>query len=196
MQRFPIGPLVVVSGTDGLEQFVGERSRAEAVQRRHGVRSQEAHQPPRRAGEHADAREAAALHVGQRVRHAPVPRVVAAVEELHAPRVSAPAQPAELLPALPGNARVGDAQLPVGLASHLHLPVVAALPEAVEAHGVEGGVEAGHVLRDLLPGFRVGDRVAPRRDDEFWMGRVGVEDNICGICVETEPRKTCVIRVR
>lgn len=146
-----------MSRADGLEQFVGECPSAEAVQRRHGVRAKEAHQSPKRAGEHADACEAAAFHVGQCVRHPPVPRVVAAVEELHAPRVGTPSEPAVLLTALPGDAWVSETQLPIGFASYLHLPVVAALCKTALAHGIEGGVKAGHILRDLLPGVSVGD---------------------------------------
>lgn len=146
-----------MSRADGLEQFVGERPSAEAVQRCHGIRAKEAHQPPRRAGEHANACEATALHVGQCVRHTSVPRIVAAVEELHTPGVGTPAKPAVLLTALPGDAWVGKTQLPIGLASYLHLPVVTALHKTILAHGVEGGVKAGHILWDLLPGVSVGD---------------------------------------
>lgn len=64
---------------------------------------------------------------------ATVPGRVVTVKILHTPRLFASAQPGVLLTALARDARVSEPKLPVGLPGHLHLPVLAALAEALLA---------------------------------------------------------------
>lgn len=137
-------------------QGVAEGPGAEAVQRGHGVGPQEAHQPPGEAAEHPDASELPPGHQGELMLDAPVPGRVVAVEVFHTPGLFAAAQPRVLLAAFPGDARVGEAQLPVRLPGHLHLPVVTALDEALPADHVQCSVEPRGSLRDVLPGVCVG----------------------------------------
>lgn len=65
--------------------------------------------------------------------YAAVPRGIVPIKVFHAPRLLAPTQPAVLLAALPRDAGVGEPQLPVALPTHLYLPVLAALAEALLA---------------------------------------------------------------
>ena len=99
----------------------------------HGIGSEEAHQTPGEAAEYPDASELFSCQQRQLIRDTTVPRSVASIKVFHTPRLFASAQPAVLLTALAWDARVGEPQLPVALPTHLHLPVLAALAEALLA---------------------------------------------------------------
>lgn len=62
-----------------------------------------------------------------------MPGGIVSIKVFQTPRLFAAAQPGVLFVALTADARVGEPQLPVGLPTHIHHPVLAAFTEAMLA---------------------------------------------------------------
>lgn len=84
-----------------------------------------------------------------------VPRCVVTIKVFHTPGLWSAPQPALLLTTFPGDAGIGESQLPVGFVTDLHLPVIAAFFETLPTYHVQGGIEAGRVFWNFLPGVCV-----------------------------------------
>lgn len=56
-QWFPVGPLVVVARTDGLMKCICKRAYTKAVERSHGICTEETHKAPIRAGKNPNTLE-------------------------------------------------------------------------------------------------------------------------------------------
>lgn len=112
------------------------------------------------------------------MRYPCVPSGVLPVKELHTPGLFPTTQPAALSGALSRNGGIGDTQLPVGLPSHVNLPVMATEAEALQAEDIEGGVKASREVRKLLPGVRVGSTVTMGGDDQLRVSRVWIQPHL------------------
>lgn len=157
--RLAVSALVVMAWAHGQVELLRERSSTERKKWRDAaICTHEGHQASWEAAEYPHPIKASCD--GQLVGGTPMPGCVHPIKELETPGVSASAQPAGFRPALSRDAGIGKAQLPVGLPSHLYLPVVSAVTEAAEAEDVECGVEARGIFCHFLPGVRVGGRSA------------------------------------
>lgn len=103
-----------------------------------------------------------------------VPSCVITVKVFHTPGLGSTPQPALLLMTFPGDAGIGESQLPVGFANDLHLPVIAPFFETLLAYYVQGGVKAEWIFWNFLPGVRVCNWVSFWGNDEFRMSRIRV----------------------
>lgn len=103
---------------------------------RHGISSYKAHHPPRVAAVHPYLTELSSCQQRQLMLDATMPGGIVSIKVFQTPRLFAAAQPGVLLAALTADARVGDPQLPVGLPTHIHHPVVVAFVEALPADHV------------------------------------------------------------
>lgn len=103
-----------------------------------------------------------------------VPSCVVTIKVFHTPGLRSTAQPALLLTTFPGNAGIGESQLPVGFATDLHLPVIAPFFETLLAYNVKSGVKARRVFWNFLPGVCVCSQVSCWGNDEFRMSRIRV----------------------
>lgn len=84
-----------------------------------------------------------------------VPSSVVTIKVFYTPGLRSTPQPALLLTAFPRDAWIGESQLPVGFATDLHLPVIAPFFETLSAYHIQGGVKAGRIFRNVLPGVSV-----------------------------------------
>lgn len=120
--RSGVGAVVVVAGTQCQVEAVGEGSFTVGVEGYHVICIQESHRSCDKIAKHPDPTE---LFCDWKLMgNPPVPGCVFPIKELHAPGIIPSAQPAVLRGALAGDGGIGDAQLPVGLPGHVHLPVV------------------------------------------------------------------------
>lgn len=84
-----------------------------------------------------------------------VPSCVVTIKVFHTPGLGSTSQPALLLTTFPGDAGIGESQLPVGFATDLYLPVIAAFFETLLAYHIQGGIKAEGVFWNFLPCVRV-----------------------------------------
>lgn len=165
--------------TQSQVEAVREGPYTEGEQRRHVVCLEKRHQSCREITQHTDLTEASCER--QLMGHPSVPSCILSIKELHTPGIVPPAQPAVLSGALAGNGGIGDTQLPVSLASHVNLPVMATKAVALQADDIEGGVKASGEVRELLPCVCVGGTVTFGGDDQLRVGRLWIQTHLTRI---------------
>lgn len=121
--RCSIGTVVVVARTQCQVEAFREGSCTVGVEGHHIIGIQESHRARDEIAKHPNPIE---LFCEWKLMGNPaVPGCVLSIIKLHAPGLIPSAQPAVLRGSLARDGGICDPQLPVGLASHVHLPVVA-----------------------------------------------------------------------